>query len=302
MTVSRDPDRIIRAFIDEGLTELPDRVYDAVRSDIDRTRQRVVIGPWRTPSMNSFAKVLIAAAAVVVVAVVGINLLPRTGGDVGVAVSPSPTTSPSTTTTAAPTPSPSLAPTFPPEGDLPIGRQSFVREGLPMSFNLQSAGWMSDGNGIGVSKGELGPGWSGVQFWLSAFDNIYADPCTHAPASPQPADTAAARAAAVARIPGFRVVDGPSSVTVGGYPAQLVVLAVPDELPCDHQNFYLYYDDESGGPSGGYRYASVLGETLRVWIVDVDGTLIWIDGELGPATTPAAKTELLQIIDSIQFE
>ncbi|HET9346117.1 MAG TPA: hypothetical protein VFO05_10455, partial [Candidatus Limnocylindrales bacterium] len=65
MTVTRDPDRIIRAFLDLGTDELPERVYDAVRSDIDRTRQRVVIGPWRTPHMNAFAKLAIAAAAVV---------------------------------------------------------------------------------------------------------------------------------------------------------------------------------------------------------------------------------------------
>ena len=47
MTAPRDPDRLIRAFIDEGMTELPDRAYDAVRSHIDQTHQRVVIGPWR---------------------------------------------------------------------------------------------------------------------------------------------------------------------------------------------------------------------------------------------------------------
>ena len=32
MTAPRDPDRLIRAFLDEGPTELPDRAYDAVRS------------------------------------------------------------------------------------------------------------------------------------------------------------------------------------------------------------------------------------------------------------------------------
>jgi hypothetical protein len=80
MNTSRDPDRLISTFLAEGQTELPDRVFDAVRSEIDRTRQRVVIGPWRSPDMNSLAKVAIAAAAVVVVAVVGINLLPASTG------------------------------------------------------------------------------------------------------------------------------------------------------------------------------------------------------------------------------
>ena len=94
MTASRDTERLIRAFLDEGVTELPERVYDVVRSDIDRTHQRVVIGPWRTPDMNTFAKFAIAAAAVLVVAFVGWNLLP---GDTGRGGTPSVSPSPSIT-------------------------------------------------------------------------------------------------------------------------------------------------------------------------------------------------------------
>jgi hypothetical protein len=93
MTASRDPERLIRAFLDEGLTELPDRVYDAVRFDIDRTRQRVVIVPWRTPRMSNSVRLAIGLAAVVVVAVAGIALL--TGRDSDVAAPPSPSPSPS---------------------------------------------------------------------------------------------------------------------------------------------------------------------------------------------------------------
>ena len=33
MTATRDPDRLIRAFLDEGRTELSTDTYDAVRSD-----------------------------------------------------------------------------------------------------------------------------------------------------------------------------------------------------------------------------------------------------------------------------
>ena len=75
MTQTRDPDRLIRAFFAEGRNDLPDLVYDVVRSEIDQTRQRVVIGPARIPDMNTYAKLAIGVAAVVVVAVVGTNLL-----------------------------------------------------------------------------------------------------------------------------------------------------------------------------------------------------------------------------------
>ena len=66
MTASRDPDRLIHAFLDEGADELPDPVYDAVRADIEQTRQRAVIGPWRIPDMNKLVPIGLGAAAVVV--------------------------------------------------------------------------------------------------------------------------------------------------------------------------------------------------------------------------------------------
>lgn len=74
MTAPRDPDQLIHAFLDEGRTELPDRAYDAVRDHIDHPRQRVVIGPWRESDMNTYAKLALAAAAVLVVAVIGTKL------------------------------------------------------------------------------------------------------------------------------------------------------------------------------------------------------------------------------------
>ncbi len=52
MTTSRDPDRLIHAFVREGAEQLDDQVYDAVRAEIDQKRQRVVIGPWRVPNMS----------------------------------------------------------------------------------------------------------------------------------------------------------------------------------------------------------------------------------------------------------
>lgn len=75
MNTRRDPDRLIHAFLMEGQTELADQVYDAVRGHIETTRQRVVIGPWRTNRMYSYAKLIAAAAATLVVAIGGYQLL-----------------------------------------------------------------------------------------------------------------------------------------------------------------------------------------------------------------------------------
>ena len=69
MTNERDFDRIARAFMADGPTQLADRVLDSSLADVHHTRQRRVLlrAPWRTPVMNMYAK--LAAAAVVVVAV-----------------------------------------------------------------------------------------------------------------------------------------------------------------------------------------------------------------------------------------
>jgi hypothetical protein len=298
MTVSRDPDRIIRAFIDEGLTELPDRVYDAVRSDIDRTRQRVVIGPWRTPSMNSFAKILIAAAAVVVVAIVGINLLPRPGGNVGGSpTTPSPR--PSTTTTPSATPSPTPVAVFPPAGPLEMGkRHTFELEGKRFTLTVPTADWESNGEfGIAKTQG-MTPEGAGFIFWKYDANGVFSNPCAQIKA-PVVGPKAADMAAAITTIPGIEVVTAPTAVTVGGKPAQFVAIKIRDDIACEPNRFYLWYDSAHEDQA---RYATEKGQTIRTWITEVDGKRIQMDGETYVGVGPDTEQEVQSVIDSIQFE
>ena len=103
MNARRDPDRLIEAFLMEGQTELADQVYDAVRSTVEHRRQRVFIGPWRTPLMNKLVPIGLGAAAVVVALFVGSRFLGTPSGPGGLpSTAPSPPPSPSV---AAPTPS-----------------------------------------------------------------------------------------------------------------------------------------------------------------------------------------------------
>jgi hypothetical protein len=83
MTAPRDADHLIRAYLDEGMTQLPDRSYDSVRAHIDRTHQRVVIGPWRMPQMSSIARIALGAAAVAIAAVAVAVSLPNNTSQVG---------------------------------------------------------------------------------------------------------------------------------------------------------------------------------------------------------------------------
>ena len=107
MSTDRDTTRIVRSWLEEGVTALPDRVLDAVLDQLPATSQR---RPWwparRFREMNNALKLAIAAAAVVVVALVGINLMPGSGVIGGPGPSPTPNPTPTLSPTQAPSPSP----------------------------------------------------------------------------------------------------------------------------------------------------------------------------------------------------
>jgi hypothetical protein len=98
MTASREPDRLIHAFLIEGEETLNDQVYDAVRDEIEHTRQRTVIGPWRIPAVNKIVGFGLAAAALIIAVVVGTQLLGSPSGNLGsdptVTATPGPTEEP----------------------------------------------------------------------------------------------------------------------------------------------------------------------------------------------------------------
>lgn len=253
--------------------------------------------------MNSVAKAAISVGVVVGVALVGINLLPSTDGigRGGPTASSSSSLSPSQPSNQPPSPPPSpratLAAGFPPAGELAIGQHTMTLEGVPLRFTVPVSGWFSNGSfGIDRSTG-VGPEGAGFIFWTDTPVGVYADPCANVERPPVGA-SAADLAAAVASVTGTELVSGPTDVSVGGYPAKLVVLRVPDDVGCGPGQFYLWY----ASTVGFARYATQLGSTIRVWIVDVGGKIVWIDGETYKGAGPEPGQEIQQIIDSIQFE
>jgi hypothetical protein len=104
MSADRDVERIVRSWMDEGVTKLPDRVLDLVLNQIPATPQRRA--SWlarRSPPMNTYARLGLIAAAVLAVAIVGIGLFGRTT-NVG------PTTSPTPSASSSLPPSPGSSP------------------------------------------------------------------------------------------------------------------------------------------------------------------------------------------------
>lgn len=240
--------------------------------------------------MNRYLKIGVAAAAVLVVAVVGFQFLsgPSVGG-------PSPSPSSSVAPTATPLPSPAPDAVLPPEGDLAIGRHDLTLNGVSFSLAVPTSGWTSNGL-FSIDHGIYPESWDGgFILWNNAPDGVYADPCA-SEQGPRVGPSAVDVAEAVANVPGTDAT-GPTDVTVGGYPAKLVVVKIPEEAACTAHDFYLWWDEDLTG-----RFATELGSTIRVWIVDVSGTLIQIDGETTKDAGPEVGQEIQQIVDSIQFE
>lgn len=287
MTASRDPHRRVRAFLEDGPSVLPDRVYDAVRSEIDTTRQRAVIGPWRTPDMHLSWRLPIVVAAIGIAAVIGIGVLPH--ADQSDLAAPAASSSPT------PLPDP-----FASQGPLEPGTFGAEVDGVRFSLDIPP-GWASGDFWISKGAGD-DPQAPAIVFWPASFDNVYADPCAHTPLEPAPEATAESLADAIAAMPGVDLVTGPWSVEIGGHPAQHVVFTVRPDIGCEPNDFYLYYDDDSGGPTWGYRYADGLGETMRLWIVDLDGRLFWIDSGTATDVDAVSSRELQQIVESLRFE
>jgi len=292
MSAERDLTRIVRSWLRTDEHESADRVLDDVLALLDATPQRRSWWPTRrSPQMNGLAKFAIAAAAVVVIAIVGINLLPGTGGDVGVA----PTATPSPTPSRAPSPAPSTATAFPPSGPLSAGRHTLTEDGIKFSLEVPE-GWSS--SGLGLQRGADGstdPGSVWMPYW--SVDGVASDPCTRTGA---PAATSDAELAdAVAAIPGTNLVTAPKDVTVGGRPAKYVAITVPNDIECAPEKFFMWY---AGSPSGPFRWATALDQTNRVWITNVEGKRVWIEAETYKGASPDIEAEIQGMIDSIQFE
>ena len=77
MTVKRDPDAILAAWLEDGPNRLPDATRRAIAVTTRTTRQsrRPRWVPWRFPNMNGMSRFALAAVAVVAVALGGLYLL-----------------------------------------------------------------------------------------------------------------------------------------------------------------------------------------------------------------------------------
>ena len=302
MTAPRDPDRLVRAFLEEGPDQLPDRSYDAVRSHIDRTRQRVVIGPWREPRMSNIARIAIAAAAVLVVAVLGYNFLPGNGGIGGPHPSPSPSP------TLAPTPSPAATPgalALQLTGPLAPGTYYVDDDGHTKGAHMTMtvpAGWSTPAStDTLVIKNEGAPGEVEVGSW-GELTHIFSDACKWDANSMVAVGTTVDQLVSALVVQKSRQASAPTDATLGGYLAKRLELTVSptlDTATCSSGN--LRYWPGPGPDLNSGLCCNPAGNTDLLYIVDVGGQRLVIVARYYPGSTAADKAEMQAIIDSIQI-
>jgi hypothetical protein len=115
MTEHHDLDRQLNAFLLDGPTSLPDSSFDAVRDRTEQTRQRVVLGPWRVPTLNKLVPIGLGTAALVVALLLGSRFIGSPSSNVGGPASQPPASAAPTAAAASiePTTSPEPPPSQP---------------------------------------------------------------------------------------------------------------------------------------------------------------------------------------------
>jgi hypothetical protein len=284
MRTRLDPDVVIASWLrEEAPDRASDRLLEAARLQIASTNQRRSWWPARRiPRMTTAPKLAVAAAAVVAVAVAGINFLPGTGGPGGQRVpSPSPSISPSPAVSASPD-NPSLQ----------RGSVTFAGTNLHATVELP-AGWESSEFGISNGKDADAGGLAAV---FTIVYNTFAQPCTHTPRSKTVQQTVDSVAAALGEIPNTTATE-PVRRTVAGKEATYIQLTLPDPLPCGGCNFYLWQDS----PPGDW-WALAGGEVIQIWIFEIEGQPVTIAARSWPSTSAETKAEFQTVLDSIVFE
>jgi hypothetical protein len=201
------------------------------------------------------------------------------------------------------TPPPTGIDSFPravgPDADLRVGRHSAVVDGIPFTFDVPTSGWEPQ-LGFYVSKSTYGSQGAEATLRWTRYPNG-----THTQACPGflnedalAGGGAHAVAAAVAAAPGLNVVSGPTAMTIDGRPAWSVAVLVANDLGCDPGYFYTY-----DAPIGGALWTETRpNDTIDVWVVELDGRILFVEGEQRAPSGQGAHDQIQQIVTSMHFE
>lgn len=306
----------LESYLDEfeGDTPMPDATRDAIRAALPSIQQSPAWWPaWRTPTMNRFATIALGAAAVVAVILVGSQLLGSPSGGLG--GQPTATPEPSVTEpTPEPTPSSSVW-TGIPEGPFVVTSSD---DPVQVTFNIASAEWtpLSDFDGITQDDSLDPPESVGAALLAWAWPagtgfHVYGDPCQWTTTIPETLATTPDEIAAAFAEQASTEATAPVDVTVGGFAGKAVTLHVPMsfEVPgatreeefadCDNGVFAFYGAE---GETGEARNAQGPGQVDELWILDVEGSILFLDATYGPATPADLVEDMRTMVESATLE
>jgi len=296
MTTERDPQtRVVLSWLREDQHESVDRVLASVLDEVDMTPQRRSWWPaWRIADMNPYAKVAIAAAAVLVIAFAGYQLLPGNR-------QPGSSPSPSPAQTAEPTPA------FVSYSDVPFGPGGFGRcpaekvdptcvedpKDDTITFTYEAPASWKAFEGVGVWI-DLNAPPDGAAMFFARGTWLHSDPCLppsgadpDIPVGPTVDDyvTALVNNAALD-------VTAPTDITFAGYSGKYLDLTVPDDISACSE--YL--------PMDAHIYAQGPGHRWHFRIVDVGGVRVVVETYDYVGTSPQRLAELQAILDSLAIK
>ena len=299
MSTPNKTDLLIASFLADGVDQLPDHVYDEVRDHIDHTRQRAAFGPWREQRVSRFAKFALAAAALVLVAIVGIRFLPLGGG---IGTQPTPTASPTVSPTSAPTvgatstPTPASSPTSDPSGRLRPGTYAVHpfdtpsgMDGRRFTFTVASPNWEAvgePGNTTGILWNDGSNDNFGLGFGFLKVHSLNSDACHWA------TDEDVAIGPTALEL--LEALDGARTVELETNQTELVTLTMPATLPpdCDEGEYRIW--NAEGFDIPALEPANI----WRVFLDDFGGRYVVILSHT-PETPAEVVSELETIFRSI---
>jgi hypothetical protein len=300
--MTRDDDLIgqLEGYLDEyeGMTPLPAAVRDAIRAELPMTKQLGRFGaPMRRFDFmnNNIVRVGLAAAAIVLVLIVGIQYF--SGRNVGNDASPTPEASAAAT------------PKLVPFGELEPGTYVMSNVDAPIRTTVRftftvPAGWFAKPDDLYISKNADAPGELG--FIPFVVTHVYADAC-HSEGTLTPVGTTVDDLVAALANQANSDATTPVDVEIGGYPAKFITMSIPTDLdtstcripgvliqiwanPEETDFFAIPVDTATINPLGG------------VYIVDVNGQRVVILSGHTSESSAADIAELEGIMASIHFE
>jgi hypothetical protein len=181
-----------------------------------------------------------------------------------------------------------------------------VHDGGKLSGKLRTGSMF-----ISKSFNVIGQHAQAVIYWTAFPGGTEAVPCRNLLAQDIGGSTLEL-AAAMARAPGIRVVQHPARVFIDGHSATHVVLSVRKDRGCDPGHFFTWRPRSGAMCEGACWVRTGVGDTIRVWIVAVDGKRLVLTAEterpppgLHPhalAEWTKAEREIARIVGSLRFE